>query len=237
MVFKILNDKFKMTVGVFTIGMKKPKWSKKEVNILRKYYKVLPTTEIKKLLPNRSVEAIQIKAKRLGLRKTIEETYLSRDEQLELSEGEWGYLAGIIDGDGSIGVQICTRTIRPIIIISNTDINFIKWISNKLSVKYYPIKETKGYNKKVLYEVTIAGYSKVYQILKHCLPYLKIKRKHAEIVLKMIEIRKKMKVRTAYPKEFLDLAVKLKELSSRNPKIVENFKKALSKKWGWSPSE
>lgn len=76
-----------------------------------------------------------------------------------LSNTEWAYLAGIIDGEGYVGLvrQKDSRKNRgyaicyhPKIQVSMTSIETISWICNKLGGKFYRVK-SKDENRKDIY--------------------------------------------------------------------------------------
>ncbi len=113
--------------GIPTRGHKK--WSKKEEEILKKYYLKLPKEELCNLLPKRSWEAIKQKALKLGIARKKEEFRKSKEvverlRKLAASKmikprferkKDLAYILGVLDGDGytdrkwSVGLETVTR--------------------------------------------------------------------------------------------------------------------------------
>lgn len=100
------------------------------------------------------------------------------------------YLAGFLDGDGTINAQIVRRKdyrlgfqIRVSISFyqkSNRH-DFILWLHS--FIKTGVIRKRKD----GLSEYTITGVTNVLPLLKEFLPYLKIKKKQAELLLEILE--------------------------------------------------
>lgn len=107
---------------------------------------------------------------------------------IALTETERSYLAGIIDGEGSISFSQSTAKGRaflcvPKLYISNTSEELCKWLTKKLSA--VPLKRSRQkLNPKwrTVYVYRIVGYAMA-PILEAVLPYLIIKRKQAELML------------------------------------------------------
>jgi len=100
------------------------------------------------------------------------------------------YLAGIIDGEGSICVDLQRAnpkygrkhdyfTLR--LSIVNTDKNLMDWLVTNFQGTYYQRKPLPGY--KICYTYRIYGH-KLADLIVACLPYFIIKKPHAEIVNK-----------------------------------------------------
>ena len=98
------------------------------------------------------------------------------------------YLAGIIDGEGSIGIEKLSPTatrkktyyIARLCII-NTDISLIHWINDNFSDGSWHERKV-PLNHKRCYRWHIFGKNLEF-LLKALLPYLIIKQQHAKIVL------------------------------------------------------
>ncbi|RLG85142.1 MAG: hypothetical protein DRO39_06330 [Thermoprotei archaeon] len=75
------------------------KWSKEEIEILKKYYPTASRELLMKMLPGRSWNAIQLKAGRLGLRRVA-------GNRCNLGPTpELAYIVGVLMGDGSVYVD------------------------------------------------------------------------------------------------------------------------------------
>lgn len=100
------------------------------------------------------------------------------------------YFAGIIDGEGSICVDLQRAsekfgrkhdyyTLR--LSIVNTNKELMEWLVKNFSGSYYQRRPKAGY--KICYTYRIYGH-KLADLIVACIPYLIVKRPHAEIVNK-----------------------------------------------------
>ena len=121
-------------------------WSEKEIEILREYYPRMSVREIhRKFLPHRSVYAIKEKIRKLELTgaKTLAEAKFKR-ELKELTPLQWSYIAGLIDGEGTITIDLNKprdfprkMLLTPDISISNVSKELITWLQKTLGIKSY----------------------------------------------------------------------------------------------------
>ncbi len=104
------------------------------------------------------------------------------------------YIAGFLDGDGCIMAQLVHRVdyylgyqIRLSIVFyqKEKNINFLVWLKSKL--KYGYIRERND----GMAEYTIVGKEDVRDILEKLLPYLKLKKELAKLVIKISQIPRK----------------------------------------------
>ena len=142
------------------------------------------------------------------------------------------YIAGFLDGDGSIFFQIVPRKdykqkfqIRSSIAFyqDTTQVKILKWLKEIFGVGYIRHRKTG------ISDYTIVESGKVKKILELLKPYVKLKNKQVELGL---EILKKLKGKKS-KEEFLEickLVDKFKELNySKKRKInYEVVKKSLS---------
>jgi hypothetical protein len=111
----------------------------------------------------------------------------------DLTESEKGYIAGFLDGEGSV---LLTRhnssslNIRPCVCFYNTNKEVLDWISEVIGVKTDKIgtdKRSDKRHRRTNYQVVIRKYSDVYKFLIRVRPYLRIKQKNADIVINFID--------------------------------------------------
>ena len=107
------------------------------------------------------------------------------------------YLAGIIDGEGSIGLyKIKTYrarrgfTWKPTIQISNTNILLFDWIRKYLGFGSFARYKGHKENNKDRLVWRIGGSYSVIRLLKEVFPYLLLKKKHAILLTKATRILK-----------------------------------------------
>jgi hypothetical protein len=119
-----------------------------------------------------------------------------------LSRIDLAYIAGIIDGEGSLmlyrhGRSKCnpgTMVYNAQLAVTNTNKDLMNWLSDKLSKYSYPFK-TKVYlrktpsNQKQIYQLAVRGFKLLY-LLQDLLPFLIVKKKQAEKLIEWIIHRK-----------------------------------------------
>jgi len=165
-------------------------WREEELRFLKKNYDKMTDKEIAQKL-GRPTSAIQNKRRELGLMKRIEDV-TKPSRLLNLSEIEKAYLAGLIDGDGSIflsyyqarGKKGIHSRISCAISARSANKEFAEEIMQMMGGE---VKEVgKDY-----YEVLISRYADILQLLELILPYLRLKRKQAEIMIEFCKERLK----------------------------------------------
>ena len=100
-----------------------------------------------------------------------------------LSPTEWAYLAGLIDGEGSISIS---HTV--IVRIPNTDMAIIGWLTDHFpDAKVVKANSNTSYGKKLCLNVRWNGRNSA-EVLTQTLPYLQSKkRKLAELALEFLQ--------------------------------------------------
>ncbi|MEK9208188.1 MAG: hypothetical protein AAB922_06900 [Patescibacteria group bacterium] len=122
-----------------------------------------------------------------------------------ISETEKSWLAGFIDGEGYIGIvrakKRATRQrsdsllYQPWIIITSTDIKVLEDIQLVVRTqKRASLRPTEG--RKIGYQIKINKFDDVVDFLEAVRPYLRVKQKQAELLVKYCRLRKKVKIIT-----------------------------------------
>lgn len=151
------------------------RWTDQQLTFLRENYTSLPWNELLRKV-ERHPHSIMGKAKELGLshRRNFYwrwRQYPRKDVDNNLSEAEWGYVAGLIDGEGTIGAYRAKDHHLPRLVlkISNTRSEILDWCKNKLHMSEEKFA-TAEWN---LYAIrTILTNASPYLILKHHLAEL-----------------------------------------------------------------
>jgi hypothetical protein len=134
------------------------------------------------------------------------ETYLDN-----LSETEKAYLAGIVDGEGSIGIYHRDKDESEFkhsyadITIMNTSVSLMEWITSKVGIHYRVAYAEKG-NRKQCYLLSLRG-SRAISFICAITPYLIIKKDRSMIAIQFWL--------TSDSIERKDLFLKLRELNKR----------------------
>jgi len=117
---------------------------------------------------------------KIGIKK-----YGPPDPIFSLSETDKAYLAGLIDADGHIIIKTTRNTAYPGIGVNQAKFQALEWMADKLNatVSYHTRhREDKfGFHKKQMI-VRLHG-TRAQLLCKAILPYLKIKKRQAEIIL------------------------------------------------------
>lgn len=105
-----------------------------------------------------------------------------------LSESERGWLAGIIDGEGSIQIkQSGTKSPHICVKVPNTSLAMILKIKELLGFGFIVPVPQKG-NRKIQYEWSISDRPQIKDFLKVIMPYLVAKTRHAQVMLEFIDL-------------------------------------------------
>jgi len=108
----------------------------------------------------------------------------------DLTESEKGYIAGFLDGEGSICIHRGTNHIS--ISFYNTYKQVIDWIAYAIKTKTVLRTVDKRRDKahtKNNYVCYIKRQSDVYKFLNDILPYLKVKHEQAKLGIKFLEVK------------------------------------------------
>ena len=114
-----------------------------------------------------------------------------------LSDIEIGYFAGIIDGEGSVSIYSAGRGLLSTeISIFNTDVRMLNYLHSLLPKSQKPARMTASRKKstsnwKRAYRLSIRRMPVIQWLLKQVLPFLRIKKEQAELLLAFIESRQK----------------------------------------------
>ena len=110
---------------------------------------------------------------------------------MPLTEVEKAYLAGIIDGEGSISLarshaRSSAKYVYPLVRIANTDLGLIDWVKSRVPEGHRGYTSRLHDRCKDVYHVAWASNEAV-TVLKEVLPYLTVKRFRAELVIRLWE--------------------------------------------------
>jgi len=97
-------------------------------------------------------------------------------------EADLAYLAGIIDGEGSIYMRIVNNTVSPRLQVVNTDERLIDWLQSRYGGKRYVVTRMQRETHKPLHHWHLGAIASV-PLLKMVLPYLVLKREQAELAI------------------------------------------------------
>ena len=153
---------------------------------------------------------------------------------MKLSKEEKAYIAGFLDGDGSIHVRLKPNStyrfcfqISPAMVFyqSEKEYKYLQWLYKKIG-RGYLRKRNDG-----VAELTIGDVGSLEEVIRNIFPYLKLKKKQATLMLKIL----KMKQNVKNARDFLRLARKIDGFQQLNysKKRIQNsleVEKVLRKK-------
>lgn len=169
-------------------------WTPGEEKKLRQLYPKTRTDELAKIL-RRSCHSINQRAFQLKIKANKAYHRIANPENIykQLTEAERGYIAGLIDGEGTVALYnhdtkyTSTKTYNyrlPRVAIGNTNMEVITWLGKKLGGSTKEVKRNKKReNEQNFWIWTLASGYRIRQLLQVILPYLIIKREQALRVL------------------------------------------------------
>lgn len=185
----------------------RPDWKTEEIQVLRELFCQVAKEEILSRLPRRTWSGISHKAAYLKIRRRRHGT-LEEVPKLKLSEVQKTWLACAIDAEGAVGLSAIpqkrankqkVRVYKPHVQVGNTYFQFIEHFKELLYKRLKIIElDHSGKNQKNVYLYSIFSMPEVYSVLKTISPYLIIKKKQAELVLKWIELEDERMRRTYF---------------------------------------
>ncbi len=202
------------------------KWTKEEHKILEDNYskeggpKGLSASG---LLPGRTAYAINCRAKKLNVNVKYEQTMLFLDHD------DVVYLAGIVDGEGHIGMTALKREngkdwFTPRLNITNTDLRLMKWLQNKLGNKglnvYIHKAKVVPRGWKQRYTFQVSGPASIYAVLMQIYPYLILKKEQAKLAMDFASTRLGLVKGTPYEEDYMPVYNRLRELNRKGMEVA-----------------
>ena len=110
----------------------------------------------------------------------------SREEKM--TDGELGYIAGMIDGDGCIGAQKNSncKTYRPYIVVAQKNPAVIDWLHERFG-GYVDLVYRKHGNRKCHYLRWVLTNQRAVDVLNLCLRFLVSKHEQAKLAIALVE--------------------------------------------------
>jgi hypothetical protein len=156
---------------------------------------------------------------RLRWRSGFERRYTYNRREVEISLQEWqkGYIAGFLDGEGYIGInksRSCVFGLRPRICITNTRKDALEIIRGWLGfgVIYENRSRERDPRHNPEWTLEINGYGSLKSLLKAIAPYLIIKRRQAELLLRFLDLDP---LNSEHVAVALEIYVEMKKLNKR----------------------
>jgi hypothetical protein len=160
-----------------------------------------------------------------GYRKYWVQPFKRIPTQLELA-----YLAGIVDGEGTVTIVAENYnkkylSLRPEIIISNTSNELMDWITSTINESTKIDQRKHGATSM---QIVLRGF-KIAQVLQEILPYMIIKKKHSLLAIEFIEERLKQKLREPFSPRCVEIFWAIRKLNLSSGKKQERFKELVQR--------
>lgn len=117
-----------------------------------------------------------------------------------MTNEEWAYIAGLLDGEGCIYISKNrpskrTRTVNPFyrlyVVISNTHLGAMVWLHNQLGGSLAQQKATRtSFSSNPIWNWRLSTRQAA-RFLEAVLPYLRIKKEQAEVALEFYHVQKR----------------------------------------------
>jgi DNA-binding CsgD family transcriptional regulator len=210
-----------LSLGIRRIPYKR--WTEEEVQLLKELLKTKSLSELSRIF-GRSKGAVASKVYTLEL-ATEHYNDLRNTVSIKNNHPEWfkGYLAGLVDGEGTIGIEKASRNDRknphfkPIVKISNTCKEALDYIIEQVGGFKFAIKSGRmsKNSKKAVYDIVLVRHKDVEAFLEMILPYLLIKRRQAELVIQFCKSRLSKPNHAPYSDEEIAIIEEVKKINGR----------------------
>jgi len=168
------------------------KWTNGEIDFLKENYAEGEKANLLANLPRRSWNTIQREAQRFGIRRKFRYLRAKKSVIPLLSDFQIGYIAGFIDGEGSLMIirnnNRSEVNYTPIITVTNTNRKSIETISNWLKIGYIT-DHSDNPNWAPCYSLRIQRIVDVWTLVDFIEPYLIVKRRQAQLVKELAIIK------------------------------------------------
>jgi hypothetical protein len=197
---------------------------KKTIHYIVENYPKMKISELSKIT-NLCAWTIIKYAHKHGLRK-CGNIYIDLSK---LSNTDLAYIAGLLDGEGTVTYQGYNEKSNgrktaggPIVQISNTHKPTINWLVSIFGYKMrFQCRNLEKHQQ--CYSARIFGWKNVLVFLRACYPYLRIKKKQAEVLMKLCQSRLKHLYQKYYTSDELKLVEQLHTLNRHGSNRGKKF--------------
>lgn len=192
-------------------------WTPTEIENLNRLYPTQPFIQsLLEHFPGRTVNQVRCKARHLGLKRTAR---VGPQEAIGVKIAQAAYLAGLVDGEGTISLRTVRHperrrkiVINPYVAIYNCVPEVLYWIHKTTELGHIRQRCPTKHQRKPVYEWITRSLVDCARISRTVLPYLIIKRRQAELLLEFCENRA---LWTTYTDHELTIVDKMRALNKR----------------------
>ena len=186
------------------------KYTPEELKMLSRLYETMSLREVA-LLMGKTYSSVLYQKHQLGLTKSFAQRYTLH--QITLTNVQLAYIAGIIDGEGTISVRTIHQKWKPTIRVSSTSRELIDWLTSTVVAPATPVQVRKASEHQALcYIWMIYGLSHLptYEALE---PYLVIKQRHMQLLIEFTRLRLGQSRDDEYTPRQLDIISEIRRLN------------------------
>jgi hypothetical protein len=180
------------------LGLKKDRnwerFTEDEIKLLQSSYEQQGAERLA-IRMGHSSRAVRMRASRLGLHRTS--LVCAKFHPVTMPQTELAYLAGLIDGEGTVTFKARYKKPNPtpLFAITNTSLEMIEWIQERIPTPNTPVTEKpglgRGFSKGSLlghWTIQVRGMNYL-PLYKALLPFLTVKRPQMEMLVEWVTLR------------------------------------------------
>ena len=194
-------------------------WTPDQDELLRTHYGDMPWPELLQLVGGRSRQAVVVRAMHLGVGRLVWGG--QPDRPLVFTDVEAAYIAGFTDGEGCLSAD--HKWHEPQITWVNTDQAVLSHIAGLIGVGARIAARKKNPRWKQVYSLSVTAMPTVEAVLRQLLPYLITKRRQADLLLGLVDLKKQKywgdhPANAALSEQESEIVSQLRNLNIRGPK-------------------
>lgn len=197
------------------------RWSQKEKDFVMKNYRTMSIADMARKIGRgyHSLDGFLYVNNLYKNRLTIKRQNLKGISHL--SPTQWAYLAGIVDGEGTITIQkTYQKYYRPYVQVANTSTKLLKHF---IKLGFYGVLEANG-NNRPYWRIEVSGYQ-IESLIDGLMPFLIIKKDLALLTKEFITIRLSQPHRTKPNKRMEEIYQAIKKRNTRGLHTKESLTK------------
>lgn len=144
----------------------------------------------------------------------------------KINENDFIYLAGLIDGEGTLTFKRYRtsglrkrKSLLPLITVTNTDFDLINWVHLTFSLFWKSNVSVRGYRRQ---QVSVGAEGvKILALLEKLEPYLKVKKKHCQLLKEWIKLQLKKSIQAPYSERQIEIDSEIRKLNRRGIRMSE----------------
>jgi len=169
------------------------RWAENEIELIRVLYPRGARSKLSEALPIRTYNQIKLKAQKLGIQREISRGFWDY-KPVKMVETDKAYLAGIFDGEGHLLLHISKRNhneFHPEIGITTTTIDVMRDLYNLLQANgikatFWIDRRKNDPVRKPIAFVRVNQHASALSLLQALLPYLRIKKERARLLISFL---------------------------------------------------